>query len=338
MGMSQKDYEEKFPTFLPPAATGPTPAAPGPAPTAPGPAPAADKPAPAADKPAPFFYSIKPGDRSQQIYALAERGVPGVKKLWATRNEAFNGMKAMEKRLSEAGLPEGERSRFKDLYEIEKERFTNSNTAWKDTLDKVTEPARQALTGSNAVRTQNNLDFITSLNSAADLANQAKQTIAQMKDDIQEGGPATTVLTKFSSGLKQAGVDPNLIGNIINQPDAVQKQRLLADQLKLQGMDEGQIQALRAGAGPEFEKKAVLALLQNIEKRADAQIAAFEAANARFQDDPVNADVAGTSFKEQKRSNAKTKAKPYRSHPVKGALTAGTPYKVFGDSTVYYAK
>ena len=330
LGMSQKDYEKQFPTY------GQSPTAPGSSPAAPGSAPAANETPPA------YFYDIKSSDPVQKIYAMAERGSPGVKKAWKDRNDALLKLRGVETRMAEAGLSEGERTRFNNLYTAARDQFNDSKTLWEKTLENATSVARQALIGSNAARTQNNLDAITSLNDQSVLAEQAKQTIAQMRSGIQEGGPATAVLTKFASGLKQAGVDVSLVENIINQPDAVQKQKLLAQQLKLSGMDEGQIQALRVGAGPEFEKKAVLALLTNIENRANGQIAAFEAANARFQADPVNADVVGTSLKAQRGSNAKADATAnatvYKSHPAKGALKAGTPYKVLGDPTLHYAK
>jgi hypothetical protein len=268
----------------------------------------------------------------QKIYAIAFQGTPAVKNAWNARQQASRDMRAIEIRMTEAGLPEGERTKFSNLYTAARNRFQDNEAAYTKTLQDVTAAARTALDAGNTERIRVSADAMMPLYNAKVAATKAKNTIAQMLPDIQEGGPATGLLTRVAAGLKQAGVDNNLVQNIMLAPEGPQKQRLLANQLLLSGMDAEAIESLRAGAGPEFEKAAVLALLKNIGKSADAQIAAFDEASARFQADPLNADVLGTSAKAQKQVYDQPGKEPgaryFTKQPAPGALNPGTVYYV----------
>jgi hypothetical protein len=165
---------------------------------------------------------------------------------------------------------------------------------------------------------------------------QTKQNIRELIPNIGTGGPLSPITQSVGNGLIQLGVDKNLVNNLVRAPDSSQTQDALAAQLKSYGSDPEATAALKAYGTSGFSAAAVRAMLRHADREADSKIAAFNVGNDAFYKDPVNANVPKVATGAQGESLTGSSATAYRSHPV--GLPKGTPYKVLGDRTVYYAK
>ena len=195
-----------------------------------------------------------------------------------------------------------------------------------------------ALQGSNAEKIKVNAQSLAPLIEDARTAIEVKQTINEMLPNIKDGSAITPFATKIGQALIGSGVDKDFVENFINAPDSTQAQSALATQLRSYGGDPEAAAALKLYGSAQFPAAAVRALLRHAGNQADAKISAFQKANKAFYDNPLTSNVPQEGFAGQNESNARANAAIYRSHPAKGALKAGTPYKVVGDPTVHYAK
>jgi hypothetical protein len=287
--------------------------------------------------PATTSYKANPSNPRETILAAGEFN-PGVIDARADRNNAEANMKELYQQLSAPGIGPERYTQLSNLYNLAKIDYDKANTLWKETLNNVTASAITSLDAGNQALISVNAETLVPLIAAGQQAIRTKNTIGQMDSIVTQGGPLSDVLSKIGSGLKQAGLNSDLIDNILGAPDQVQQQNLLAGQLQLAGMDAAQIQAMRAGSSAQFERAAVRALLKNIEARADADIAAVQSANASFQSNPLKGNVPEKIIDTTERSFAESNAPIYRTRPAPGALPKGTPYKVLGDPKTYYAK
>jgi hypothetical protein len=284
-------------------------------------------------------YRANPSSPSETILAGAEF-TPGVMEARANRDQSEFKMNDLYKALSAPGVGSGRYTQLQNLYTLAKGDYERADAKWKETLDKVVEAPMAALQGSNAIKISMNAQSLAPLIEDARTAIEVKQTINEMLPNIKDGSAITPFATKIGQALIGSGVDKNFVENFINAPDSTQAQAALATQLRSYGGDPEAAAALKLYGSPQFSAAAVRALLRRAGNQADAKISAFQKANKAFYDNPLtnNVNVPQEGITGQNESNARANATPYRSHPVKGALTAGTPYKVVGDSTVHYAK
>ena len=211
-----------------------------------------------------------------------------------------------------------------------------------DRLSRLTGVPLSDLQASNAAKIDVNVNEVERLNADGRKALEIKQTIRQILPNIKDASTLTPLKTKIGQALIDSGMNKDFVNNLVAAPDSTQTQAALASQLKSYGDDPEAAAALKLYGSPQFSAAAVRAVLRNAEIQADAKISAAEKAVDAFYGNPVTANTPRAALKATQQSynkaNAKADAVPYRTHPVKGALTAGTPYKVLGDPTLYYAK
>jgi hypothetical protein len=308
-GMSREEYEKKYP------------------------APGTAIPKRAATR----AYNANPNNAEETILAAAEM-TPAVERAWADRNAALDKMRDTERALGEAGLPDAVRTQYNDLYQVYRNQYADSDKAWLDAINNVTAVSREALRTGNAALVNTNANALAPLIDSARTAIDTKQTIRDLLPNIGTGGPLSPITQALGNGLKQLGVDGNLVDNLVRSPDSSQTQDALAAQLRSYGNDPEAREALKAYGTSNFSAVAAKAVLRHAEKEADAKIAAFNSANSLFQANPLRANVPGASVGAQGRSYEESNATVYRSRPAAGALPKGTPYKVLGDPKTYYAQ
>jgi hypothetical protein len=282
-------------------------------------------------------YRANPNNPSETILAGAEF-TPGVMEARANRDQSEFKMNDLYKALSAPGVGSGRYTQLQNLYTLAKGDYERADAKWKETLGKVVEVPMAALQGSNAIKISTNAQSLAPLIEDARTATEVKQTINEMLPNIKDGSPITPFATKIGQALISSGVDKNLIENFINAPDSTQAQAALATQLRSYGGDPEAAAALKLYGSPQFSAAAVRALLRHAGNQADAKISAFQKANKAFYDNPLTSNVSQEGFTGQTESYKASNAAIYRSHPAKGALKAGTPYKVVGDPTLHYAK
>ena len=237
-------------------------------------------------------YEVNPSNPRETILALGEFN-PGVMDARAKRNEAEYRMKDIYAALSSPGVGTERYNQLSNLYDRAKGDYERSNALWQNTLKDVTQSAIGALDAGNAALVSVNANALTPLYEDARTAIQTKNTIRQILPTVQAGGPLSTMLSKIGATLKQVGFDSDFVDNIMGSPDSVQTQNLLVTQLQAAGMDARAVEALRAGSGANFTQKAVEALLNSQLRKADSQIAAFQSANAAFQQNPLSGNIPG---------------------------------------------
>jgi len=282
-------------------------------------------------------YRANPSSPSETILAGAEF-TPGVMEARANRDQSEFKMNDLYKALSAPGVGSGRYTQLQNLYTLAKGDYERADAKWKETLGKVVEVPMAALQGSNAIKISMNAQSLAPLIEDARTAIEVKQTINEMLPNIKDGSAITPFATKIGQALIGSGVDKDFVENFINAPDSTQAQTALATQLRSYGGDPEAAAALKLYGSPQFSAAAVRALLRHAGNQADAKISAFQKANKAFYDNPLTSNVPQEGIAGQNESNAKVNATIYRSHPPKGALKAGTPYKVVGDPTVHYAK
>lgn len=287
--------------------------------------------------PAKQSYKPNPNNPSETLLAAAELN-EGVMEARANRDRAEFAMNDLYKTLGAPGVGSGRYTQLQNLYTLAKGDYERADAKWKDTLGKVVEVPMAALQGSNAAKIGVNAQSLAPLIEDARTAIEVKQTINEMMDNIKDGSTLTPFAAKIGQALIQSGVDKSLVENFINAPDSTQTQNALAAQLRSYGGDPEASAALKLYGSAQFPAAAVRALLRHAENQADAKIAAFNEGNRAFYNDPLMGNVSQAGIAGQSNSNANANAAMYKSHPAKGSLKAGTPYRVLGDATVHYAK
>ena len=282
-------------------------------------------------------YRANPSSPSETILAGAEF-TPGVMEARANRDQSEFKMNDLYKALSAPGVGSGRYTQLQNLYTLAKGDYERADAKWKETLGKVVEVPMAALQGSNAIKISMNAQSLAPLIEDARTAIEVKQTINEMLPNIQDGSAITPFATKIGQALIGSGVDKDFVENFINAPDSTQAQTALATQLRSYGGDPEAAAALKLYGSAQFPAAAVRAMLRHAGNQADAKISAFQKANKAFYDNPLTSNVPQEGIAGQNESNAGANAVIYKSHPAKGSLKAGTPYKVLGDATVHYAK
>jgi hypothetical protein len=287
--------------------------------------------------PAKRSYRPNPSNPSETILAAAELN-PGVMEARANRDKAEFVMQDLYKTLGAPGVGSERYTQLANNYALAKGDYERADAKWKDTIGKVVEVPMAALQGSNAAKIGLNANTVAPLIGPAAEAMDIKQNIRDLLQNVGTGGPLSPITQAIGNGLIQLGVDKGLIDNLVRAPDSSQTQDALARQLGSYGGDPEAAAALKLYGTSGFSAAAVRAVLRHAENRADAKIAAFNEANNAFNNDPLTRNVAQAAIAGQAGSYKASNAAIYRSHPVKGALKAGTPYKVVGDPTLHYAK
>jgi hypothetical protein len=287
--------------------------------------------------PAKRSYRPNPSNPSETILAAAELN-PGVMEARANRDRAEFVMQDLYKTLGAPGVGSERYTQLANNYALAKGDYERADAKWKDTIGKVVEVPMAALQGSNAAKIGLNASTVAPFIGPAAEAIDIKQNIRGLLENVGTGGPLSPITQAIGNGLIQLGVDKGLIDNLVRAPDSSQTQDALARQLGSYGGDPEAAAALKLYGTSGFSAAAVRAVLRHAENRADAKIAAFNEANNAFNNDPLTRNVAQAAIAGQAGSYKASNAAIYRSHPVKGALKAGTPYKVVGDPTLHYAK
>jgi hypothetical protein len=276
------------------------------------------------DLPPSFSYEVDPKDPAKTIYAIAEM-TPGVREARKKRDETEWAMKEKHKVLSAPGVGQNRLAQLTNDYNLSVGDYNRANDQWVTILNNVAATPLKALQEGNTALIGVNAEALGPLIADARTALATKETIKQIRGDIGEGGPLAPLQQNIGIRMQQVGFSPEFVKSLIGQdPAGLNVQNSLANQLTLNGIDPA---TLRDGAGTINARKAVEALLSNVEKRADGQIAAFDAANTAFKYNPLGADTPGKSIDAQRGEYG---AKYLRDHPKPGTYEKGTVYYVGG--------
>ena len=276
------------------------------------------------DLPPSFSYEVDPKSPNKTIFALAEM-TPGVRDARKSRDKAEYTMNALHKTLSDPGIGQNRLAQLTNAYTLSVGDYNRANEQWLKVLTDVASTPIKALEAGQAAQINVNAEALGPLIADARTALATKETIKQIRGEIGEGGPLAPLQQNIGLRMQQVGFSPDFVKSLIGQdPASLNVQNSLASQLTLNGIDPA---TLRDGAGTINARKAVEALLNNVDKRADGQIAAFDAANTAFKYDPLGADTPGKSINAQRGEN---NAKYLRDHPKPGTYPKGTVYYVGG--------
>ena len=276
------------------------------------------------DLPPSFSYEVDPKSPNKTIFALAEM-TPGVRDARKARDKAEYTMNALHKTLSDPGIGQNRLAQLTNAYTLSVGDYNRANEQWEKVLTNVASTPIKALEAGQAAQINVNAEALGPLIADARTALATKETIKQIRTDIADGGPLAPLQQNIGLRMQQVGFSPEFVKSLIGQdPASLNVQNSLANQLTLNGIDPA---TLRDGAGTINARKAVEALLNNVDKRADGQIAAFDAANTAFRYDPVGADTPGKSINAQR---GEYDAKYLREQPKPGTYPKGTVYYVGG--------
>lgn len=276
------------------------------------------------DLPPSFSYEVDPKSPNKTIFALAEM-TPGVRDARKSRDKAEYTMNALHKTLSDPGIGQNRLAQLTNAYTLSVGDYNRANEQWLKVLTDVASTPIKALEAGQAAQINVNAEALGPLIADARTALATKETIKQIRGEIGEGGPLAPLQQNIGLRMQQVGFSPDFVKSLIGQdPASLNVQNSLASQLTLNGIDPA---TLRDGAGTINARKAVEALLNNVDKRADGQIAAFDAANTAFKYDPLGADTPGKSINAQRGEN---NAKYLREQPKPGTYPKGTVYYVGG--------
>jgi len=276
------------------------------------------------DLPPSFSYEVDPKNPSKTIFALAEM-TPGVRDARKARDKAEYTMNALHKTLSDPGIGQNRLAQLTNAYTLSVGDYNRANDQWEKVLTNVASTPIKALEAGNTALINVNAEALGPLIADARTALATKETIKQIRGNIGEGGPLAPLQQNIGQRMKQVGFSEDFVKSLIGQdPASLNVQNSLANQLTLNGIDPA---TLRDGAGTINARKAVEALLNNVDKRADGQIAAFDAANTAFKYNPLGADTPGKSINAQR---GEYDAKYLREQPKPGTYPKGTVYYVGG--------